>query len=195
MVRDSMPRKSVSEGRPVLKPLFAGLFAIALTMPGCGRESPQPQPVRGPRIGQPAPDIVGVDLEGESFKLSDYRGKIVVVSYWAQWCKYCVDLFPHEKALVEKFKDQPVVLIGVNGDPTIERGKASQDKHQLTWRSFWVGDPEGPVPTEWGVDGWPTTFIIDANGVLRHRFVGPQPQHVEHAVERLLREMETVRKE
>jgi len=178
----------------MLKPLFASLLAVAFTMPGCGKNDPPPGLPRAPRAGQPAPEIVGVDLDGEPIKLSDYRGKVVALSFWANWCKYCVELFPHEKQLVEEFREQPFVLLGANGDEPITLAKKAQEKYQLPWRSFYLDGPEGPIPTQWGVNGWPTIFLIDAKGILRYRFEAAAPQSVERAIRTLLREMESEKK-
>jgi len=194
MVPLSKIRFAAGEGRPMLKPLFASLLAVAFTMPGCGKNEPPPrlpQSPSGPRAGQPAPEIVGVDLDGEPIRLSDYRGKVVALSFWANWCKYCVELFPHEKQLVEEFHDQPFVLLGANGDESIIVAKKTQEKHQLPWRSIFLEGPDGPIPTQWGVGGWPTIFLIDAKGILRYRFEAAPPQSVERAIRGLLREMET----
>lgn len=182
-------RYPLGEGRPMLKPMFASIFAIALTLPGCGRETAAPPEPKSPLIGKLAPEIDGSDLDGQSFKLSDYKGKVVAVSFWFDQCVYCRKLFPHEKALVEKHVDHPFALIGANTDPTPEMGKASQDRHSLTWRSVWIGDPEGPVALRWGVTGYPTTFVIDARGVVRYCFIGPNAEGVDRAVSTLLREV------
>jgi thiol-disulfide isomerase/thioredoxin len=187
----------VGEDRPMFKPLLASLFAVALTIPGCGKESPAPERTAPPVFPQSAPagqEIVGIDLDGQPMKLSDYRGKVVALSFWFKNCKFCVDLFPHEKALVEKHRDQPFVLLGANNDPTIEIAKATERKHQLTWRSFYLGDPQGPVTSRFRIEGWPTTLIFDASGELRFRFEGMQPAAVERAVETLLRQMNGERK-
>lgn len=177
----------------LVKPMFAGVFALALSMPGCPKKAP-PEPIPlgrprvqpGPQIGQPAPEIVGVDLEGEPMKLSDFRGKVVAVSFWANWCRCCVALFPHERQLVEKYRDRPFVLLGVNADENRSQAKKVQDRHQLSWRSFHIGDAVGPVPTEWGVDAWPTIFVLDAQGTVRYRINGADAPAVERAIESLL---------
>lgn len=173
----------------MLKPMFASLFAISLTLPGCGREGAHPPPPKSPLVGRPAPQLDGVDLDQQPIQLSDFRGKVVVVSFWFDGCVYCRKLFPHEKALVEKYAGQPFALLGVNADHTLEMGKESQDRHALTWRSVWIGDPEGPVAKRWRVDGYPTTYVIDAKGMVRSWFVGANPDGVERAVSALLKEI------
>lgn len=101
-----------------------------------------------------------------------------------------MNLIPHEKELQAKFADRPFVLIGANGDETREEGLAVQRRHQVTWRSVFLGGPDSPITGQWGLTGWPTIFLIDAKGIVRHKFVGGQPTNVERAVEMLLRELD-----
>jgi thiol-disulfide isomerase/thioredoxin len=180
-------------GTRMLKPLLANvLLAFLLTMPGCGKnELPDAPSASFVRVGSPAPEIQGVDLDGKTFNLSDYRGKVVDLSFWASWCPPCRALFPHEKAIVEKYKDRPFVLIGVNGDQTREAGAAAALKFELPWRSFW-NDESRPMPitNAYRLEGWPTSFIIDANGIVRDRLQGYDPEGVAAAIEKIVAETE-----
>ena len=90
-----------------------------------------------------------------------------MVSFWATWCRPCIELVPLEKALVESMKDRPFVLIGVNGDNDREQAKTFSAKRGVNWRSFWPGGSKQSIPLEWGVSSWPTVYVIDANGVIR----------------------------
>ena len=65
-------------------------------------------------VGKPAPEIDGVDLDGKPMKLSDYRGKVVVVVFWGSWCGPCMAEVPHERELVERLKGKPFALLGVD---------------------------------------------------------------------------------
>jgi thiol-disulfide isomerase/thioredoxin len=118
-------------------------------------------------IGRTAPEIEGEDIDGKPMRLSDYRGKVVMVSFWATWCRPCIELVPREKALVESMKGRPFVLIGVNGDNDREKAKTFSAREGVNWRSFWPGGSKQGIPLEWGVSGWPTVYVIDANGVIR----------------------------
>lgn len=125
------------------------------------------------RIGTQAPEIVGEDLSGAKLRLSDHRGKVVLLVFWASWCGPCMADVPHEKELVEHFKNRPFVLLGVNGDNQKENADKAVQKHGIPWRSFWNGGQgaNGPIATAWNVNGWPTVYVLDSAGVIRHKYL------------------------
>ncbi|MDB5390531.1 MAG: hypothetical protein JWM11_6177 [Planctomycetaceae bacterium] len=120
-------------------------------------------------VGKVAPDIVGEDLDGQAFKLSDYRGKVVLLSFWASWCGPCMAEVPHERELVQRHANRPFVLLGVNAD--LEKSSVTPilKQEQITWRSFWCGEkgPFGLIARTWNVNAWPTVYLIDHSGVIR----------------------------
>ena len=67
-------------------------------------------------VGNPVPDVEGVDADGKKVKLSSYKGKVVLFDFWATWCGPCVAMIPHEREMVEKLKGKPFALLGVNVD-------------------------------------------------------------------------------
>jgi thiol-disulfide isomerase/thioredoxin len=129
--------------------------------------------LRNLRIGKPAPEIVGEDLAGTKFKLSDHRGKVVLLVFWASWCGPCMGAVPHERELVEKFKDRPFVLVGVNGDEEKDAAAKAVERAKIPWRSFWNGKEgaSGPIATAWNIRGWPTVYVIDHKGIIRHKYL------------------------
>jgi hypothetical protein len=83
-------------------------------------------------------------------------------------------MYPHERSLVAELKDKPFALVGVNSDTDKAKLKERLAAESITWRSFWNG-PEGtrgPISKEWRVTGWPTVFVIDHAGVIRHKSHG-----------------------
>ncbi len=97
-------------------------------------------------------------------------------------------MYPHERSLVEKFKDQPFAIVGVNSDRDLDRLEPRLAEEKITWRSFWNGPQgtRGPISTAWNVTGWPTIYVLDAAGVIRHRDLREKP--LEEAIETLLAE-------
>ena len=102
-------------------------------------------------------------------------------------------MFPHERSLVKKLADKPFVLIGVNSDRDLTDIKPKLEKDEITWRSFWNGKEGtgGPISKEWNVQGWPTLYIIDHKGVIRHKYLGsPGDAVLDKAIEKLVAEAE-----
>jgi len=77
-------------------------------------------------------------------------------------------MYPHERSLVKELANEPFALIGVNSDRDREQLKQTVKEKKLTWRSFWDGgSTQGPIATAWNIQGWPTTYVIDHEGVIR----------------------------
>ncbi len=127
-------------------------------------------------IGREALDIVGRDLHGEEFRLSDYRGQIVVLYFTGHWCGPCRGEYPYQRLLLDVMADKPVILLGVNSDESTEIALKAKKEERLDYRVWWAGwdnaendARKGPIPSEWNVVGWPTTYVIDKEGVIRYR--------------------------
>jgi hypothetical protein len=101
-------------------------------------------------------------------------------------------MYPHERSLVKKLADKPFTLLGVNcvnSDTDLDALKQTLKAENITWRSFWNG-PDGtggPISTEWKVFGWPTLYVIDHKGVIRHKWEGsPGDAVLDKAIEKLV---------
>ncbi len=142
--------------------------------------------------GRAAREIEGVDLDGQPLKLSDYKGKVVLLDFWANWCGFCRSMYPHEREMVENYKSRPFALLGVNGDEELSAAKRAVEKEKLNWRSWWDGGgTAGRIRDEWQVDGYPRVFLIDHRGIIREAWEGrPDRAAVDAAVEKLVKEAE-----
>ena len=97
-------------------------------------------------------------------------------------------MYPHERSLVERMKDKPFTILGVNSDSK-ERYKKAIKENNITWPSFWDGGRTGgPIATAWAVRGWPTIYVIDAKGVIRYK--NTRGKAMDEAVDALIKEME-----
>ena len=137
-----------------------------------------PEAVRGAQfmikslsVGRVAPEIAGEDLDGQPFRLSDYRGRIVALIFSGNWCGICRSDYPFTRQLLEKFGDAPVVVLGIDSSTSLDTAKRGKHDNGLDYRSWWDGQAakynQGPIATTWNVVGWPTVYVIDATGVIR----------------------------
>lgn len=98
-------------------------------------------------------------------------------------------MIPHEKEMVERLKDQPFALIGINSDGGREAVQEILKREEVTWRNVLDGTTSGPIATQWNVSGWPTIYVLDGEG--RIRFKSLRDAALEAAVVGLLAEQDT----
>ena len=97
-------------------------------------------------------------------------------------------MVPHERSLVKQLADKPFALIGVNSDEDIEVARKSVEDLNINWRSFWNGEKGtlGPIATKWDIYSWPTTYLIDAKGIIRYKNI--RGEELDEAIEELMAE-------
>lgn len=99
-------------------------------------------------------------------------------------------MIPHERSLVEKWKGRPFAIVGVNSDGTdteegLKKYREECAKMGVTWRSFRNEDTDPPISDVWRVQGWPTLYFIDHEGVIRHKDVRDEAE-MEKALEEMI---------
>ena len=206
-------RNLVSPGRNVSSFGFSGgvvvefnrlstYLAVLLLLPALGCETPRPEAVERLTgdIGVIAPDLELQLLDGQTVKLSTYRGKVVLLNFWATWCAPCRAEIPEFVRLYERYKDRDVVMIGVSFDheSDSEYVRSFSEQAGIKYAVAKVGDfseieeiervwsaLEG-IPTVRGygegepksgngsVQLMPTTFVIDKSGRIVRKHVGPR---------------------
>jgi thiol-disulfide isomerase/thioredoxin len=138
--------------------------------------------------GKPAPDINGADADGKPFRLSDYKGKVVLLVFSANWCGGCVALHPIERNIVKKYEGRPFIMLGVNRDDMLDTLKADTTSGEITWRCWWDG-MHGSICETWNINGIPQIILLDHN----HKFQDvafsryTTPQEFEQAIDVLLK--------
>ena len=118
-------------------------------------------------IGDSAPDFSVPALPSGSLDLKNYRGQIVVLNFWATWCKPCVEETPSLEQFAEKMRDRGVIVLSVSVD---EDQKALQDFIQRNHLSYPVGrDPDRSLAARYGTFQFPETYILDRRGLVAER--------------------------
>ena len=139
-------------------------------------------------IGSEAPELVAARWgpSREEFRLSSLRGKVVVLDFFADWCPYCQQMYPQERILVDKFRNEAFELVGICAD---DKGQTTRiiNARGITWTCLPDG-PSGPIADQWQVASYPSVFVLDAAGVVRYVFHGDPGSELELAIQKLLDE-------
>lgn len=136
-------------------------------------DAPGEQLVRGVEKGNLAPDLTLVDLNGKEVRLADYAGKTVLLNFWATWCPPCRIEMPHMQQFYEDYQSKDVVILGVNLSQTeqsMDDVPAFVEEEKLTFPI--VLDLEGDALLTYQIIAYPTTYLIDAKGIVREKFRG-----------------------
>jgi len=122
------------------------------------------------RIGSNAPDFTVQDSD-HKVTLSQFRGQVVLLNFWATWCPPCIEETPSLVRMQARFKDKGVVVLAVS----IDDDDAAYHKFLKDYgvNMVTVRDEARKAPTLYGTFGWPETYVIDRNGVIRRKFIGP----------------------
>ncbi len=125
---------------------------------------------RVPAVGTTAEDFRLADLDGKQQSLSQYRGKVVLVNFWATWCKPCTTEMPAMQAIYEKLRDQGFVVLAVNEleDEVKVREHITQHGHTFPV----LMDRDNKVANQFGVFGLPVSVFIDEKGVVQEYIKG-----------------------
>lgn len=139
--------------------------------------------------GKPAPDFTLKSTSGKNVRLAEQRGDVVMINFWATWCGPCRQEMPLLEKLNQKYKDLGFVLLGINVESdTTQMAKYLKDV-PVTFPI--LSDGANSVAKLYGVDGMPSTVIIDRNGVVRFVHRGYKPgyeQKYEQQVKQLVME-------
>lgn len=123
---------------------------------------------------RPEIDFTVKDLSGQSVSLSTLRGKVVLVNFWATWCSPCKEEMPLLQAYYDAHKEDDFVLVGVNVSDDVEDAQAFIDQSGYTF-PVW-SDPPGNVLIDLNMNGLPASLVVDEQGKLVKRWIGPLAQ-------------------
>jgi len=179
--------------RAALAACVAVIAFVALT--GChgpaaqSADDPADEPAVAPSWRGKPVVVEGVTIDGKRFSTAQWKGKVVLVDFWATWCVPCREELPHTKQLYAAMHDKGFEIVGVSSDEAaeaLERFLAANP--DITWPQLFDRDNPGdsPLGDKFEIDGYPTVLLLDRRGVLR--FAGTKVS--ERMVRKLLDEKE-----
>jgi len=189
--------------------LFCLILVLTFITAGCKKKEPEPQQQEQAKVeaeekptkppgdkvptspgSKPAPSFTLQDLNGKTVSLSDFKGKVVVLDFWATWCPPCVKEIPHFIELYEQYKDKGFAIVGISLDREgISVVKSFVRKYRVNYPILMT---DGQVDKAYGgIPSIPTTFVIDSAGNIRQKYVGYREKAVFEAdIKKLLAEAE-----
>lgn len=187
-------RLPVYLGLLVVLALGSGAVYLTSGSKGDSKENPvggaKEAPREAPKEGYLAPQFGLYDLKGRQVTLSDYRGKVVLLNFWATWCAPCRREIPSLERLYRMRKDEGFEIVAVNAERTSASKVASfVEKYGMSFPILL--NPQGDVGTTYRVRAIPTSFLLDKNGVIRWVIVGGrewESSYVLSRIDQLLRQ-------
>lgn len=153
----------INQGKAVMKSILTLLLGCSLFLPAHA----------APKVGEVPRDYVGRNMEGEKVTISQFKGRVVLVSFWATWCTYCLKELPILEGLQKRVGQDNLQVIAVNhSEPRKMVKQIAQVFEEDGIELLLTHDKKGRIAKRWGVGGIPHLVMIDRNGVIAHIEVG-----------------------
>lgn len=136
-------------------------------------------------VGASLPDLKAEGLDGKETRLSQHKGKVVVLDAWATWCGPCKAMIPHERDLADRMAGKPFALVSISFDAKKETLTKFLETEKMPWVHWW-NVPSNDLRAALGVKSFPTILVLDGKGVIR--FKGVRGKAMDRAVDKLLSE-------
>ena len=146
------------------------MLVSGLVLSGCSSPTPTSTPAQGPEMGKLAPDFQLSNLDGQSVSLSDFRGKPVLLNFWASWCGPCRFEMPFIQTIYEEWTGKGLVVLTVNLQESPARVREFVETLGLSFPVLLATSQD--VPLVYNIRSIPTTFFIDRDGVIQDIKIG-----------------------
>ena len=155
----------------VLLPAFVLVFVVACDTTPNAESLAKPQQLLTPVVSKPnAPAFKLIDMDDEVHKLADYKGKPVIINFWATWCSPCREELPSMNRAWEKLKDDGIEMLAINVGENEDTIFAFSGEYPIDFTVLL--DESGTEINKWPIKGLPTTFIIDPEGKIIYQAIG-----------------------
>lgn len=150
----------------MLKVVSLIILTCVLLVTGCSAPSVA-------RVGEPAPDFKLENLDGQSTSLSDFRGKTVLLNFWATWCPPCVSEMPYLQQVYEGWSEKGLAVLAINIGENPTEVKGFLQAHNLSLPVLL--DTKENAARKYNITGIPTSFFIDSDGIIQQKIIGAFP--------------------
>lgn len=166
------PRPDRTAGKARWRGLLIGIGVVLAALSGCQRGPSDSGPVveERPYVSFQAPVFEALSLEGRPVDLRDYRGKVVMLNFWATWCIPCRVEMPSMQALYEQYSEKGFEILAISGGEPEGRIRPFVDELGLTFPILL--DPQFQIHQRYQVTAIPSTYVINPQGVIVHRLFG-----------------------
>ena len=149
--------------------VILALLTLGLLITSCSGGS-EPQTAT---VGQPAPDFELQNPDGESISLSDFKGKPVLINFWASWCDPCVSEMSYLEEIYDEWSDKGLMLLAINNGESSATVESFLQGNNLSFPV--VLDTKTVVVRKYNIQFLPTTFFIDKDGIIQEKVIGAFP--------------------
>ncbi|MBI3258057.1 MAG: TlpA family protein disulfide reductase [Ignavibacteriae bacterium] len=171
---------------------LTSVSCISIIVYGCKQVEQDPQTNNTPviekiglEIGDEAPNFTMDNQLGKPVSLKDFRGKVVMIDFWATWCGPCVAAIPHLKELNDKYTGKDVVILGVSLDKDLDQWKSFITDEQLNWTHIADGNYwNNAASLKYNIEAIPSVWIVDRNGKITSKDI--RANEAETAIEAAL---------
>ena len=185
------PAARVSPARRQLIVALAGTAILALAFGVVWLQSSKYEPLG---VGMNAPDFSLPDLQGKNQRLTGYRGKVIFLNFWATWCKPCKEEMPSMQVLWDNLQKEDFIMLAVSMDRVTTTKEISPFVENLKLTFPILTDSWGQTDKRYKLMGVPETYIIDQNGVLREKVIGPRDWTRTESIETIVQLLQKQRK-
>jgi cytochrome c biogenesis protein CcmG/thiol:disulfide interchange protein DsbE len=174
-----------NETRPGLSPAWIAAGLIGLLVLALLGYALLAGPSEPPQVNNPVPDFQYSALDGSPMNLSDHRGEVVVINFFASWCAPCREEAADLEQTWRQYQDRGIQFFGIAYKDADSRAQAFLDEFDVTYPS--TVDRSNRAARDYGLTGVPETFVVDQQGLLVRHFLGPISQaQLAQEIERLL---------
>jgi peroxiredoxin len=118
-------------------------------------------------VGAKFPEFNEKGVDGKPLSLADYKGKVVLIDFWATWCPPCRAEIPNVVAAYKKYHSQGFDVIGVSLDQDQDKLLSYAKEHEMVWRQFFDGQGwQNKLAVQYGIESIPATYLLDTNGII-----------------------------